>query len=202
MMEPFLLRKNNEPVSQENNRSKSLQEAAMNTLSTISLRSFWVKKILLSGLTAWLLLSALTCMAQQRGTYPQGSYALSNIESINPVNGNLMFNIPLGALPAGRKGMSAGVGLYYNSKLYDSYRGEACYYDEFNNYICSQVDKLFASPEGGWRLGFQYKLQLNWNPNLGCGDAFKVAMSFPDGSIHHEFSQKTGRLCLPNEARV
>src|SRR5262245_2668791 len=114
MMEPFLPHRNNGPVSQENSRSKSLQRVAMNTLSTISLRNFWVKKILLSGLAAWLLLSALTCMAQQtqqRGTYPQGSYALSNIESINPVNGNLMFNIPLGALPAGRKGMSAGVGL-------------------------------------------------------------------------------------------
>jgi len=184
MMGPFLPRKNNEPVSQENNRSKSLQEVAMNTLSTISLRNFWVKTILLSGLTAWLLLSALTCMAQQRGTYPQGSYALSNIESINPVNGNLMFNIPLGALPAGRKGMSAVVGLYYNSKLYDSYLGEACYFDEYNQYVCTPADKLMDSPEGGWRLGFQYKLQVYGNPNLGCRDAFKVSMSFPDGSIH------------------
>jgi hypothetical protein len=155
----------------------------MNTLSIIPLRNFIVKSILLSGLIACLLLSAMTCIAQQRGTYPQGSYALSNIESINPVNGNLMFNIPLGALPAGRKGMSAGVGLYYNSKSYDSYVGEACY-EENNQTICIPVEKLMASPEGGWRLGFQYKLQVYWNPNLECNNAFKVAMSFPDGSIH------------------
>jgi RHS repeat-associated protein len=185
MMKPSLLRKNNEPVSQENNRSKSIQEVAMNTLSTISLRNFWAKTISLSGFTALLLLSALTCMAQQqRGTYPQGSYALSSIESINPVNGNLMFNIPLGALPTGRKGMSTGVGLYYNSKLYDSYLGEACYFDETNQYKCTPTEILKASPEGGWRLGFQYKLQVYWNPNLGCRNAFKVAMSFPDGSTH------------------
>src|SRR5215212_9505816 len=112
----------------------------MNTLSTISLRNFWVKKVLLSGLTTWMLLSALTCLAQQRGTYAQGSYALSDIENINPVNGNLMFNLPLGALPGGRKGMGAGVGLHYNSKLYDSYTGTACYNDENNQYVCTQAE--------------------------------------------------------------
>jgi hypothetical protein len=94
----------------------------MNNLHTFSLRNFFVKRVLLAGLTAWLLLSALTCLAQ-RGTYPAGSYAISNIESINPVNGNLMFNLPLGSLPAGRKGMGAGVALHYNSKLFDSYVG-------------------------------------------------------------------------------
>lgn len=157
----------------------------MNTLSTITLRYFWVKKFLLSGLTAWLLLSAITCLAQQRGTYPQGSYALSNIETINPVNGNLMFNFPLGSLPAGRKGMGAGVGLHYNSKLYDSYTGTACYYDESTfQYVCTQAQQLMASPDGGWRYGFQYKLQLYWNPDFGCMNAFRVAMSFPDGSSH------------------
>src|SRR5262245_27765842 len=111
MMEHSLLHRGNEPDNQENNRCKSLLEVTMNTLLTNSVRIFVVKTILLSGLAAWLLLSAVMCMAQPRGTYPQGSYALSSIETINPVNGNLMFDFPLGALPAGRKGMSAGVGL-------------------------------------------------------------------------------------------
>lgn len=158
----------------------------MNTLSKISLRNLGITKLLLGGLTVLLLLSPLTCLAQeqQRGTYPQGSYALSNIESINPVNGNLMFNFPIGSLPAGRKGMAAGVALHYNSKLYDSYIGTACYNDVNNQYVCTQVEQLMPSPEGGWRYGFQYKLQVYWNPNLGCMNAFKVVMSFPDGSIH------------------
>lgn len=158
----------------------------MNTLSNISFRNLGIKKLLLIGLVIGVLLCPLTCLAQQqqRGTYPQGSYALSDIESINPVNGNLMFNFPLGSLPAGRKGMGAGVALHYNSKLYDSYIGTACYYDENNQYVCTEAEQLMPSPEGGWRYGFQYKLQQYWNPNFGCMDAFKVVMSFPDGSIH------------------
>ncbi len=158
----------------------------MNNLHTFSLRHFFIKRALFSSLIAWLLLSGITCLAQpQRGTYPSGSYAISNIESINPVNGNLMFNLPLGALPAGRKGMGAGVGLHYNSKLFDSFVGEACYYDESTyQYVCESVEQLVSSPEGGWRLGFQYKLQQKWNPNFACDGAYKMVMSFPDGSTH------------------
>jgi hypothetical protein len=56
------------------------------------------------------------------GFQPGGSYALSQIETINTANGNMMLRIPLAALPSGR-GNSPGfqLGLVYNSKLYDTH---------------------------------------------------------------------------------
>lgn len=56
----------------------------------------------------------------QRGFQPGNSYALSQLESINTTNGNLILNIPLGQLPPGRGTLSGGISLRYNSKLYDS----------------------------------------------------------------------------------
>ncbi len=138
-----------------------------------------------------LILITLPSLAQQgtpqRGTYSQGSYALSDIENINATNGNLMFHLPLGSLPAGRKGMGAGVGLYYNSKLWDSWLGYAC---DYNGNCESDVEQLYASPEGGWRFGYEYKLQTYSRPQFyDCSDprsmyVTKLVMSFPDGSIH------------------
>lgn len=130
----------------------------MKTQQRNSSIKFRFNKKFVASLMVWLLFGSFICLAQrgtqQRGTYPQGSYALSDIETINPVNGNLMFNLPLGALPAGRKGMGAGVGLHYNSKLYDSYIGTACGWDSgTNEYVCAEVEQLYASPEGGWRYG-------------------------------------------------
>src|SRR5262245_3406983 len=69
--------------------------------------------------------SAMVTAAQdnvpKRGFNPGGSYALSDIESINTSNGNLSFRVPLGSLPAGRAGLATSLGLVYNSKLYDSF---------------------------------------------------------------------------------
>ena len=56
-----------------------------------------------------------------RGFQPAGSYALSDIETISTKNGNLMLHIPLVQLPAGRGGMSSRIGLFYNSKLWESF---------------------------------------------------------------------------------
>ena len=53
--------------------------------------------------------------APDRGFSPGKSYNISGIETISMQSGNLMLNVPLGSLPAGRGGMSAGVGLHYNS---------------------------------------------------------------------------------------
>ena len=77
------------------------------------------------------ILSAGTALGQQtqtgdnpeRGFYPGGSYAIGDIETINTANGNLMLNIPLASLPAGRGGSAGpGVSLIYNSKLYNVLR--------------------------------------------------------------------------------
>ena len=55
-----------------------------------------------------------------RGFQPGGSYALSDIETVNTSNGNLMLNLALGKLAPGRGGISGQLILHYDSKLYDS----------------------------------------------------------------------------------
>lgn len=136
-------------------------------------------------------LSALPCFAQQetpgRGTYPQGAYSLSDIEQINTTNGNVMFHVPVGSLPAGRNGLSAAVALHYNSKLWDSWFGFAC---DYNSNCEDNVQQLYASPTGGWRYGYQYQLQLLLRPqSYPCSDPrawniYRLVMNFPDGSSH------------------
>src|SRR5215213_11514738 len=71
----------------------------------------------------------------QRGFQPGASYALSDIETINTTNGNLMLNLPLGKLPAGRGGLSGQLNLHYDSKLYDS---RTQYYEDWEHPIFGQ----------------------------------------------------------------
>lgn len=129
----------------------------------------------------------------QRGFHPAGSYALSGIETINTNNGNLMLRLPLASLPAGRGGsLSASVGLFYNSKNWDS--RISIWKDIFDNTYTDHL--LRDSPEGGWRYGFEYKPQLTdrldqydeySRPPCGAAEAqmrYKLQVSFPDGSLH------------------
>ncbi len=72
-----------------------------------------------------LFFSVLSIQAQdddnpKRGFNPGGSYAISQIETINKTDGNVMLNIPLASLPPGRTGLNATVYLTYNSKLWNS----------------------------------------------------------------------------------
>src|SRR6185369_8425791 len=125
----------------------------------------------------------------KRGFYPAGSYALSDIESINTTNGNVILKIPLASLPAGRGGSAAGVGLYYNSKPYETFS-----YQEGRFEDGSYSTQLRASDTGGWRYGFKYDVQYierseesqTLHPTCGQIDSyiFKVKMKFPDGSEH------------------
>ena len=80
----------------------------------------------ISFLLALTLFSAISAIAQQdqtpkRGFQAGGSYALSDIETINTGSGNLILSIPLASLPAGR-GTAPGssLRLLYNSKMFDS----------------------------------------------------------------------------------
>ncbi|MBK8149567.1 MAG: hypothetical protein IPK58_15535 [Acidobacteria bacterium] len=57
--------------------------------------------------------------APDRGFQPGQSFALSDIESINLTNGNLLLNFPLGTLPKGRGSAGAGIALSHNSKIWD-----------------------------------------------------------------------------------
>ena len=58
-----------------------------------------------------------TTTAPERGVSSNKSYSISDIETMGLYSGNLMFNVPLGSLPAGRGGMSAGINLRYDSKI-------------------------------------------------------------------------------------
>src|SRR6185369_1465607 len=114
---------------------------------------------------------------------------LSDIESINTTNGNVILKIPLASLPAGRGGSAEGVGLYYNSKPYETFS-----YQEGRFEDGSFSTELRASDAGGWRYGFRYDLQLVnkdqeaqlLHPTCSTNEYYyyKVKMKFPDGSEH------------------
>jgi RHS repeat-associated protein len=122
----------------------------------------------------------------KQGVFPQGTYVFSNIETINPVAGNLTFDFPLGILPAGRNGFSSGTGLIYNSKIYDTDR--VVYYDQYSNPVI--VEELVTSVSGGWKYGHGYKLNVRHRPDDGDGycntlyDIYhiRVTVTYPDGS--------------------
>jgi RHS repeat-associated protein len=152
--------------------------------------------------SAAILIAALLCLtgivkgqtgdSPKRGFNVGGSYALSDVETINTTNGNMIFNFPLGKLPPGRGGLSASVNLLYNSKLWDTH---VEYVPDLSNQISPQ-NFLGQSEAGGWRYGSTFEVELlNRNQNVDdppqCPDPhafyiWKLRVTFPDGS-RHEF---------------
>lgn len=147
-----------------------------------------------------LFLSPLTLQAQQqtipqRGFHPAGSYALTDLETINVGNGNLMLRIPTVSLPDGPGGAAgARVDLLYNSKLWDSYLWQ--YPCDPDIPYCDDNTEIVASPDGGWQYAFKYELRVDnrrdhyHDPDgamiCGSGEEFiiKLEMVFPDGGVH------------------
>jgi len=134
----------------------------------------------------------------QRGFQPGGSYSLSDIESINTENGNVILRVPLASLPPGRGG-SPGfqLSLIHNSKLYDTH------IEQVPNPGTGEIENLLwlnAAETGGWRYPVApYSLRLISRTNLEgqypcvCGDevnknayVWKLKVIFPDGG-EHEF---------------
>ena len=145
----------------------------------------------------------------ERGFQPTGSYQLSDIETVNSKNGNVMLRVPLTALPEGRGGNPGfQLTLNYNSKLWDIYT-----HADWKTYFTPGEDPRFqrkviggAFGTAGWRYNFDYLIDVEdrtsyldssrriWCP--GSGDdpntqysnmewhRFKVRMVFPDGSVH------------------
>ncbi|MEW6126587.1 MAG: RHS repeat-associated core domain-containing protein [Acidobacteriota bacterium] len=126
--------------------------------------------------------------APERGFHPGGSYALSEIETISRSSGELSINLPLGSLPSGRGGLSAGLNLLYSSKVWDTaemidYTAQGLPYD---------ASRLILSEEGGWRYGFQYRLKIDYlklGELQGYCDAsydypYKLVLITPDGGKH------------------
>jgi RHS repeat-associated protein len=158
----------------------------METRKMISLSKHISTLALACGLVL-IVCSALTSYAQdedvdtRRGFYPGGSFAISDIETINTTNGNLILNVPIGALPAGRNGLTAKVSLTYNSKIWDANPEQA------PNCIGQLVTQNYLSQGsgGGWQYGFQYERGIlnRLNPISNQGEN-RVWMVFPDGSTH------------------
>lgn len=136
----------------------------------------------ISFLCLMLIFTASTATGQTQdqdpktGTYAGASFASSQIESVNITNGNLMVNLPLVSLPPGRNGLSAGVRLTYNSKLWTTET------EQFPDCIGHWVNQtfLYESEEGGWHYNFRYEPLLLSNPQ----GKNKLQFRFPDGSVH------------------
>ncbi len=88
----------------------------------IRLPKFPVRSFLFTLLLASFSLLAVAQQSPQRGLYPTGTFQASDVDIINTTSGNLSMRFPLGSLPPGRGDVRAGIGLFYNSKLFDLYR--------------------------------------------------------------------------------
>jgi RHS repeat-associated protein len=128
-------------------------------------------------------------LAPAGGLYSTGAYALTNIESVNSINGNVNLRFPLAHLPPGPGGFSASVDLIYNSAIYDA---PAVPYD--SNFDLA-MNYQPSTHGGGWSYGYKYTLwaQPRISPYYaGCGSLsgslltnwYKNFLRTPDGSNH------------------
>jgi len=141
-----------------------------------------------------------------RGTKVGNAYAISDFETINTTNGNLMLNFPLGLLPKGRDEAGAGINLFYSSKLYDT-RIEKVQDMRYSCAPqCTYVQKTLIEPsnKGGWQYSAVYRIELedrrerydnppscqlpNGNGHTSAWEEMtyvhKLRVIFPDGSAH------------------
>src|ERR1700749_4183185 len=103
----------------------------------------------------------MRCMAQEekwppRGFMPGGPYSVSDFETVNTTSGDLILSFPLATLPRGRGGVSAGITLYYNSKLYDTTAEDV---PDHSGQTTSQ-NFLHPSVAGGWHYGTHYAVEV------------------------------------------
>jgi RHS repeat-associated protein len=137
-----------------------------------------------------------------RGFQAANSYAAGGIDAINVTNGNVLLNIPIASLPAGR-GTSPGysINLQYNSKLWDSLqfsRDDGFPGEDGNSYY--SVTTLNPSDQGGWRMFSSYNLRITdrlsfRTPNVchlhdpieHLQYRWKLELEMPDGSIKQFF---------------
>ena len=119
----------------------------------------------------------------ERGIYPTGSYTVSDVETINNVNGNLFLSIPIVQMPPGRSAYAGPVRLNYNAALIDVQLQTSSNQQGFRK-------ALSLSEEGGWSYGFDYGLRVVFRQSLSgttnCSveedvNTFKYQLLTPDG---------------------
>ena len=99
------------------------------------------------------------------GFQPSGVYSLSQIESINNVNGNLILNIPLGALGPDRVGATHGIGLAYNSAIWEPQAFSTATDGEGVPGLIQGISSVTQDPiPGGWNYHVGYQLENDLRP--------------------------------------
>ncbi len=145
-------------------------------------------------------LNAQTTAARpDRGTMPNASYSISDLENINLQNGNVSLAIPLASLPpiAGGK-LSWTINAYYNSKPWDIPRQQLL--AQTFGYHPYVVDAPQVADTGGWRISDRYYLEIreahsdfdyqlppatDSDYSLMVNNSwYKVMLRMPDGAQH------------------
>jgi RHS repeat-associated protein len=137
-----------------------------------------------------------------RGTMPNASYNVSDIENISLENGNVNLSIPLASLPpiAGGK-LSWTIRAQYNSKVWDITRTQLdADDDEWSPYV---VNNPQLSDRGNWRISTPYSIEIrpaSWDFDYAMPPSgaipyneyyllvnynwYKVVLIMPDGAEH------------------
>lgn len=152
----------------------------------------------------WLFILLLTLVAgangqdrkPDQGFKAGNSYAISDIESVNLTNGNVVLNLPLASLPKGRAGGSHGITLNFNSKMWNSRQERRNDGVPIENGSTEYIRELLELTDA-WTIQSSYQLvqtdRLALEERAECKpyneDAYaknpfrwKVEVKFPDGS--------------------
>lgn len=139
-----------------------------------------------------------------RGVQFANSYASNGFDSVNVSNGNVVINLPIASLPAGR-GPGFTVTLQYNSKLWDSRQeiftdavqpGSSTQPQPLDPTYRYSTNTIQYSDRGGWKLLAGYRIietdRLDLESPNPClvGDPveklaarWKLEVEFPDGTV-------------------
>jgi RHS repeat-associated protein len=129
----------------------------------------------------------------ERGFFADQAYQLSNIDSINLYNGNLMLAIPIGQTYHVGGNLSYGLTLYYNSNVWDFEQRQ--FYPPNPDGGCTlppQSDPVWLNvslPVKGYNAGLGWSLSLGaLDGPYGQSDSPSWVYTSPDGSKHAFFS--------------
>jgi hypothetical protein len=128
----------------------------------------------------------------QRGFLPNAVYDVSELDSVNTVNGNLSLRIPLASLPRGPAGHGFDVELLYHSQIYDIQVGQR--QSPGGNEVLTH--ELTNGRTGGWNYNFanigldleiRQTLTGGWNcltDGLPAMRLYRLRIGLADGSQH------------------
>lgn len=153
--------------------------------------------------TLAILLYASVVFAQDRnsqGGYQAGnSYSISDIENVNLTNGNLMMNIPLGAVPGRGTAPGYSVNLRYNAKLWQAkqeWRTDGNPVPNGPGYMRELLEPIndagWTINSTGYALNFIKRSDLEEPAQCTYGNnyevlrnayVYKLEMQMPDGSV-------------------